>query len=249
MKHQESFTHFGYRDVPQAEKVTLVEHVFRSVAPYYDRMNDVMSFGIHRLWKKFTLQVANVRPGHVVLDVAAGTGDLAIGLAKQIGASGHVFMSDINDAMLNAGRDRLLDAGITNVSYVQANAECLPFVDNYFDCITMAFGLRNVTNKLAVLTSLYRILKPGGKLLILEFSQLSLPFLRKLYDLYSFQVIPLLGEWIANDKASYQYLVESIRRHPDQDTLKAMMQEAQFEDVTYFNLNAGIAALHKGYKY
>jgi demethylmenaquinone methyltransferase/2-methoxy-6-polyprenyl-1,4-benzoquinol methylase len=248
MKNEEP-THFGYRSVASQDKANLVAQVFRSVAPRYDLMNDVMSLGIHRLWKRITLQEANVRKGQVVLDVAAGTGDLAIGLAKAAGREGQVIMTDINDAMLTVGRDRVIDEGLTDISFVQADAECLPFVDNYFDCITMAFGLRNVTNKPAALASLYRILKPGGKLLILEFSHLSIPILSRLYDLYSFHVIPALGQWFAGDKASYQYLVESIRKHPDQESMKNMMSESGFDEVTYFNLNAGIAALHKGYKY
>lgn len=245
----EGMTHFGYRTVAVHDKANLVAQVFRSVAPRYDLMNDIMSLGIHRLWKRITLQEANIRKGQVVLDVAAGTGDLTIGLAKAAGSQGQVIMTDINDAMLTVGRDRVIDEGLTSVSYIQANAESLPFVDNYFDCITMAFGLRNVTNKNAALASLYRILKPGGKLLILEFSHLSIPIINNLYNLYSFHVIPVLGQWFAGDKASYQYLVESIRKHPNQESMKTMMSESGFDDVTYFNLNAGIAALHKGYKY
>lgn len=243
-------THFGFRDVPVEEKSSLVAEVFRSVASKYDVMNDVMSLGMHRLWKKFTIEQANVRRGQFVLDVAAGTGDLSRAFAKQVGPSGKVVMTDINDAMLAVGRDRLTDAGIIgNIEYVQADAENLPFESNYFDCVTIAFGLRNVTNKLAALQSMYRVLKPGGKLLILEFSKPTTPILNKIYDTYSFNLIPKLGQLIANDRDSYQYLVESIRMHPDQDTLKALMIEAHFEDVDYHNLSGGIVALHKGWKY
>lgn len=243
-------THFGYREVPENEKVTLVKEVFRSVAPKYDLMNDVMSFGMHRLWKRFTIQQAALRPGQVLLDVASGTGDLAKAFAKIVGPTGKVIMTDINEAMLQVGRERLEDAGVMgNVECVIADAENLPFPDNHVDCITISFGLRNVTNKLNALKSMYRVLKPGGKLLILEFSHPENPLLNKLYDVYSFNVIPKMGELITNDKDSYQYLVESIRMHPNQQTLKSMMQEAGFDDVDYHNLNGGIVALHKGYKY
>jgi demethylmenaquinone methyltransferase / 2-methoxy-6-polyprenyl-1,4-benzoquinol methylase len=243
-------THFGFRKINAEEKSNLVADVFRSVAPKYDVMNDLMSFGLHRLWKRFTLDEASLRPGQTVLDVASGTGDLAKSFAKIVGKRGKVIMTDINEAMLNTGRDRLADAGVVgNVDYVQADAEQLPFADNYFDCVTIAFGLRNVTNKAAALRSLYRVLKPGGKLLILEFSHPTVPIVNQFYDLYSFNVIPKLGEWVANDRTSYQYLVESIRMHPDQETLKAMMLESGLEEVTYFNLSGGIVALHKGYKY
>lgn len=241
-------THFGYREVPKNDKANLVGEVFHSVAPKYDLMNDVMSLGMHRLWKRFTLNEANVRPGQAVLDVASGTGDLAKVFAKQVG-HGQLIMTDINEAMLQIGRDRLLDEGVSHLCCVQADAECLPFADNYFDCITIAFGLRNVTDKEAALSSMYRVLKPGGKLLILEFSHPPIPIINKLYDIYSFNLIPKIGELIANDRNSYQYLVESIRKHPDQETMKAMMLAAQFEEVTYFNLSGGIVALHKGYKY
>ena len=245
-----STTHFGYRDVNAEEKAGLVAEVFRSVAPKYDLMNDVMSFGLHRLWKRFTIDQAAPRPGQKILDVAAGTGDLTKAFAKKVGRHGKVIMSDINDAMLAVGRDRLIDAGIIgNVECVQADAENLPFADNDFDCVTIAFGLRNVTNKAAALRSMYRVLKPGGKLLILEFSTPPSKLLSKAYDLYSFNIIPNMGELITSDKESYQYLVESIRMHPDQDTLKTMMEDAGFEDVEYFNLTGGVVALHKGYKY
>lgn len=250
MSTESNKTHFGYKDVPNEEKAKLVAEVFRSVAPKYDLMNDVMSFGMHRLWKRFTIQQANIRPGQKILDVASGTGDLAREFAKLVGSDGKVVMTDINEAMLSVGRDRMIDAGIVgNLECVQADAEDLPFESNYFDCITIAFGLRNVTDKAKALRSMYRVLKPGGKLLILEFSKPTVPLLSKLYDAYSFNIIPKMGEWITKDRASYQYLVESIRKHPDQETLKTMLKEAEFSDIEYFNLNAGIVALHKGWKY
>lgn len=243
-------THFGYREVPENEKANLVAEVFRSVAPKYDLMNDLMSMGMHRLWKRFAITQAALRPGQQVLDVASGTGDLAKAFAKIVGPTGKVIMTDINEAMLQVGRERLEDAGIVgNLECVLADAEKLPFPDNHVDLVTISFGLRNVTDKAAALKSMYRVLKPGGKLLILEFSKPPSPLLNKLYDLYSFNVIPKMGELVTNDKDSYQYLVESIRMHPDQETLKGMMEEAGFEDVGYFNLNGGIVALHKGYKY
>lgn len=246
----EKNTHFGYRNVREEEKSSLVAEVFRSVAPKYDLMNDLMSLGMHRLWKKFTINQAALRPGHRLLDVASGTGDLAKAFSKVVGPTGKVVMTDINEAMLQVGRDRLIDAGIIgNVECVLADAEQLPFANDDFDCVTIAFGLRNVTNKLNALKSMYRVLKPGGKLLVLEFSKPPSPLLSKLYDAYSFNIIPKMGQLVTNDKDSYQYLVESIRMHPDQETLKAMMQEAGFESVNYFNLNGGIVALHKGYKY
>lgn len=243
-------TDFGYRDVPIEEKAPLVAQVFHSVAPKYDLMNDLMSLGLHRLWKRFTLAEANLHAGNTVLDIASGTGDLAIGFSNMVGKQGKVIMTDINESMLKAGRNRLIDSGnIGNIHYVQADAEHLPFANHYFDCVTIAFGLRNVTDKLSALQSMYRVLKPGGKALILEFSRPIMPLLNKLYDLYSFKIIPKIGQLIAHDKASYQYLVESIRQHPNQDTLKNMMLAAHFEDVDYFNLSGGIVALHKGYKY
>lgn len=246
----ENATHFGYRTVKETEKSHLVSEVFRSVAPKYDLMNDLMSLGLHRLWKRFTLQTADVREGHRILDVASGTGDLAKAFAKQVGKSGKVVMTDINEAMLAVGRDRMIDAGLFNqIECVLADAEHLPFADSDFDRVSIAFGLRNVTHKETALKSMYRVLKPGGKCLILEFSHPSSPLMSTLYDLYSFNVIPKLGEVITNDKASYQYLVESIRMHPKQEALKSMMMDAGFEDVTYTNLNAGIVALHVGYKY
>lgn len=250
MSSESEKTHFGYQSVNTEEKASLVKEVFQSVAPKYDLMNDLMSFGMHRLWKRFTLSQAALRPGQQVLDVASGTGDLAREFAKMVGKKGRVVMTDINEAMLAVGRDRLTDAGIVgNIECVQADAESLPFDDNTFDCVTISFGLRNVTRKEVALQSMYRVLKPGGKLLVLEFSQPTSSLLGKCYDFYSFNVIPKIGEFVANDRDSYQYLVESIRMHPNQETLKGMMQQVGFDDVEYFNLTGGIVALHKGYKY
>lgn len=243
-------THFGFKNVDKNDKSSLVAEVFQSVAPKYDLMNDVMSLGLHRLWKRFTIQQAAIKPGQRILDVAAGTGDLAKAFAKLTGPTGQVVMTDINEAMLAAGRDRLMDEGIIgNIEFALADAECLPFPENHFDRVTIAFGLRNVTNKAAALKSMFNVLKPGGKLLILEFSKPQMPLLNKFYDFYSFNIIPKVGGLIANDSASYQYLVESIRMHPDQETMKSMMVEAGFADVDYFNLSGGIVALHEGYKY
>jgi demethylmenaquinone methyltransferase/2-methoxy-6-polyprenyl-1,4-benzoquinol methylase len=243
-------THFGFTNIPLAEKAKRVAEVFSSVAGNYDLMNDLMSFGLHRLWKRFTISAAHVQPGQTILDIAGGTGDLTRAFATKVGPAGRVILADINAEMLNQGRDRLTDAGIiNNISFVQANAEQLPFPNNSFDLITIAFGLRNVTDKQAALASMYRVLKPGGKLLVLEFSKPILPILGQLYDKYSFKMIPLLGKWISNDAASYQYLVESIRMHPDQTTLASMLQTAEFEDVDFHNLSGGIVALHKGFKY
>jgi demethylmenaquinone methyltransferase/2-methoxy-6-polyprenyl-1,4-benzoquinol methylase len=243
-------THFGFREVPESAKAGLVGQVFSSVASRYDVMNDVMSFGIHRLWKRFTIQQAGVRAGQKVLDLAGGTGDLAAQFVTQVGPTGSVTVADINAAMLDVGRARFADRGLAgNVEFVQANAECLPFPDNHFDCITIAFGLRNVTHIDAALASMFRVLKPGGRLLVLEFSKPVLPGLNAVYDAYSFYLLPKFGKLIANDEESYRYLVESIRKHPDQETLKGMMEKAGFERTHYFNLSGGIVALHKGYKF
>ncbi|OGT38424.1 MAG: bifunctional demethylmenaquinone methyltransferase/2-methoxy-6-polyprenyl-1,4-benzoquinol methylase [Gammaproteobacteria bacterium RIFCSPHIGHO2_12_FULL_38_14] len=250
MPQNNKTTDFGYRHVSPDEKSSLVAEVFHSVANRYDLMNDIMSFGLHRLWKRIAVSEANIRPGQFVLDVASGTGDLVKMMAKEVGPSGKIVMTDINDSMLAIGRDRLIDAGyLNNIVWMQADAEHLPFQDQYFDCITIAFGLRNVTDKTKALTEFYRVLKPGGRLIILEFSQATSMVASKLYDLYSFHVIPQVGKMITKDKDSYQYLVESIRMHPHQSVLKAMMIDAHFEDVDYINLCNGIVAIHKGYKY
>ncbi len=243
-------THFGYREIPASEKAREVATVFDSVTDRYDVMNDVMSFGIHRLWKRYAIETSGVRTGQRVLDLAAGTGDLAMLLARRVGAAGEVVVSDINGNMLARGRDRLIDHGIAgNVRYVQADAEHLPLPDDYFDHVTMAFGLRNVTDKDAALGAMFRVLKPGGCAHILEFSQLRSAALKPAYDFYSLKVLPKLGQWIANDAASYRYLAESIRVHPDQKTLKSMMEQAGFERCGYHNLSHGIVALHRGYKF
>ncbi len=248
MSEPEAEVDFGFQRVPEAEKAARVGAVFNSVAPHYDLMNDAMSFGMHRLWKQFTLQLAQARQGQTVLDLAGGTGDLARAFAPQVGAQGTVILADINAAMLQQGRDRLLDAGVAEVRYLQADAEALPLASNSFDIVTMAFGLRNVTHKNLALAEIYRVLKPGGKLLVLEFSKPVWPGLNALYDLYSFQVLPRLGAWLANDRASYEYLVQSIRKHPPQAELQALFEQAQFSRCTYFNLSGGIVALHRGYK-
>ena len=242
------YTHFGFKNVPVDEKVDHVRGVFDSVATRYDIMNDLMSAGLHRLWKRHTIAQAGARPGHVVLDLAGGTGDLAIKFATQVGPTGHVVLADINAAMLEQGRQRLVDAGQAgNWTIAQVDAEQLPFADAAFDRITIAFGLRNVTDKAAALQSMFRVLKPGGKLLILEFSKPG-KALQPAYDLYSFKVLPLIGKVVARDEDSYQYLAESIRVHPDQDALLGMMQEAGFERCRYQNLAGGIVALHTGYR-
>ncbi|WP_297477384.1 bifunctional demethylmenaquinone methyltransferase/2-methoxy-6-polyprenyl-1,4-benzoquinol methylase UbiE [Ferrovum sp.] len=240
-------THFGFQSVAEDEKAGKVAAVFDSVASRYDVMNDLMSLGMHRLWKKFTLQVSGVRSGQRVLDLASGSGDLARGFAKKTGREGLVVMTDINPAMLSRGRDRAIDQGFL-LPTLQCDAERLPFPTAYFDCVSVAFGLRNMTHKERALEEMYRVLKPGGCALILEFSRVWEP-LKPLYDLYSFQVIPRIGQWIANDEASYQYLAESIRMHPDQETLGALMTQARFENVEWFNLSAGVVALHRGYKW
>jgi demethylmenaquinone methyltransferase / 2-methoxy-6-polyprenyl-1,4-benzoquinol methylase len=250
MSDRSDSTDFGFQQVPWEEKAQRVRAVFDSVAQRYDVMNDLMSGGAHRLWKHFTLSLTGLREGHHALDLAGGTGDLAAGLARQVGASGLVVLSDINGQMLGRGRDRLTDRGVVaNMEYVQANAERLPFTSSQFDCVTIGFGLRNVTDKAAALASMYRVLKPGGQLLVLEFSQPVVPALAKLYDLYSFSVLPVLGKVVAGDADSYRYLAESIRKHPDQETLLGMMKAAGFEDCRYHNLMAGIVAVHRGYRY
>lgn len=241
-------THFGYQSVPTGEKADRVRNVFDSVASRYDIMNDLMSAGLHRVWKRFTIDQAGIRPGNVVLDLAGGTGDLARAFAGKVGKDGHVVLADINAAMLRQGRSRLIDAGVAgNLSIAQVDAENLPFAERSFDCISMAFGLRNVTHKETALRSMYQVLKPGGKAMILEFSEPS-KAIKPAYDLYSFKVLPLLGKLVARDSDSYQYLAESIRMHPDQDALKSMMEEAGFERCRYHNLAAGIVALHIGYR-
>jgi demethylmenaquinone methyltransferase/2-methoxy-6-polyprenyl-1,4-benzoquinol methylase len=246
----ERSTDFGFQRVSRQDKARRVRGVFDSVAGNYDLMNDLMSAGTHRLWKRFTLSLANLRPGQRALDVAGGTGDLAVGLARQVGERGLVVLTDINAAMLGRGRDRLIDAGLAgNVACVQANAERLPFPDAMFDCVTIGFGLRNVTDKPAALSAMRRTLKPGGQLLVLEFSRPSVAALKPLYDAYSFRILPLLGRLVAHDEASYRYLAESIRMHPDQERLLTMMQEAGLEGCRYHNLSGGIVAVHRGYKY
>ncbi len=245
---EQARTHFGYTTVSSADKTRLVRGVFDSVASKYDLMNDLMSGGLHRLWKRFAVAEAGVRHGHVVLDLAGGTGDLARAFAARVGDEGRVVLADINRAMLEQGRRRLVDAGVGgNLSIVQADAENLPFADGSFDRVSIAFGLRNVTDKAASLASIRRVLKPGGKLLILEFSKPLEP-LRPAYDLYSFRVLPLLGRLVANDADSYRYLAESIRMHPDQDTLLAMLEAAGLERCRYQNLAGGVVALHTGYR-
>ena len=240
-------THFGYRSVGEAEKAARVAGVFSSVSAKYDLMNDLMSAGLHRLWKAFAVAIAGVRKGERVLDVAAGSGDLALDFAKAAGPSGEVWLTDINRAMLERGRDRLLDRGRA-IPAVQCDAERLPFPSDYFDCVSVAFGLRNMTRKGSALAEMQRVLKPGGRLLVLEFSRIWPPFARA-YDWYSFNVLPWLGKRIAGDEAAYRYLAESIRMHPDQQSLKGMLERSGLEDVEYFNLAAGVVALHRGYKY
>ncbi|WP_347260355.1 bifunctional demethylmenaquinone methyltransferase/2-methoxy-6-polyprenyl-1,4-benzoquinol methylase UbiE [Rudaea sp.] len=242
-------THFGYRDVPVAEKEKLVGKVFTSVAAKYDLMNDAMSFGIHRIWKRWFAATSGVRAGDHVLDLAGGTGDIAALLLARVGDAGSVVLGDINAAMLREGRDRLLNEGrVRGLAYAQVNAQALPFPDASFDAVTIAFGLRNVTDKDAALREMRRVLRVGGRALILEFSAVRDPLLKKLYDFHSFQVLPRLGALIAGDAESYQYLAESIRKHPDQATLKAMMEAAGFARVDVRNLTGGIVAIHRGYK-
>ena len=248
MKDEQKEHDFGFQKVSETEKTEKVTEVFDSVAGKYDLMNDLMSLGIHRFWKKFTLMHTGLTEGMIALDVAGGTGDLAEALAKQVGKSGSVILTDINASMLSEGRNKLLDKGsFNNITLIQSNAEELPFKDNTFDCITIAFGLRNVTNKEEALKSMLNVLKPGGKLLVLEFSKPN-ELLTPLYDFYSFNVLPKLGEWVANDSDSYKYLAESIRMHPDQDKLLTMINNTGFASSEYFNLTGGIVALHVGQK-
>ena len=245
----EESTHFGYKTIPAKDKASYVAGVFDSVANKYDIMNDIMSGGVHRIWKHITVEISRVKPGQKVLDVAGGTGDLAAKFAKRVGPSGHVVLSDINQSMLDIGRDRLIDKGLVkNISYVLADAQMLPFQDDSFDIVSIGFGLRNVTDKDRALISMRRVLRPGGKLLILEFSKPYSDLISKLYDEYSFKIIPKLGKLFANDEGSYKYLAESIRVHPDQETLKQMVQKAGLLNVEYINMSGGIAAVHMGIK-
>ena len=239
-------THFGYQQVPEEEKARRVGEVFRSVAPSYDVMNDLMSLGLHRVWKRFTLEMSGVREGSRVLDVASGSGDLAAAFAKRAGPTGQVWMTDINAAMLCVGRDKMIDMGVF-APLALCDAEKLPFAPETFDCVSVAFGLRNMTRKDAALAEMARVTRPGGRVLVLEFSRPWKP-LSRAYDAYSFNVLPALGKYIAKDEAAYRYLAESIRMHPDQETLKSMMEAAGLERVEYFNLTAGVVALHRGYK-
>ncbi len=249
MTDRKSTTHFGFKQVPVEEKAGKVADVFHSVASKYDIMNDLMSGGIHRLWKRFTIELSSVRGGNRVLDIAGGTGDLTKQFSKIVGSEGSVVLADINSSMLEVGRERLTNQGITNnIEYVQANAEALPFEDNSFDIVTIAFGLRNVTDKDKALRSMLRVLKPGGRLLVLEFSKPTNPLLEKVYDAYSFSLLPKMGKVITGDSDSYQYLAESIRMHPDQHTLKDMMSEAGFSRCDFHNMTGGIVAVHKGIK-
>jgi len=241
-------THFGYKEVPTKDKEKLVKGVFDSVASNYDLMNDVMSFGIHRLWKQYAIDIANVKKGDAILDLASGTGDLIKLYHKKIGNSGRIVSSDINEAMLDEGKRNLINSGVLGIEFVQANAEKLPFEDNSFDLVSIAFGLRNVTDKDKALSEMSRVLKPGGVLIVLEFSKTTNPVLEKIYDAYSFNLIPKFGSWFAGDEDSYQYLAESIRKHPDQETLKQMIIDAGFDMCEYQNLTGGVVAIHKGIK-
>jgi demethylmenaquinone methyltransferase / 2-methoxy-6-polyprenyl-1,4-benzoquinol methylase len=246
---EDKTTHFGYQDVPVSEKAGRVREVFDSVANKYDLMNDLMSFGIHRLWKRNTIELSGVRKGQRVLDLAAGTGDLSARFSSLVGNEGEVVFSDINAAMLHQGRDRMTDEGrVANLRYVQADAQYLPFPDDHFDCVTIGFGLRNVTDKQLALNAIFRVLKPGGRLLVLEFSKPIHRPLQKVYDIYSFSLLPKIGKWVTQDEDSYRYLAESIRMHPDQETLKGMLEHAGFERSDYFNLTGGVVAIHRGYK-
>ncbi len=242
-------THFGYKTVNVEEKAGKVADVFHSVASNYDLMNDLMSAGVHRLWKRMTIEMSGVRPGNKVLDIAGGTGDLAAKFSRIVGKDGYVVLADINDSMLKVGRDRLMDLGVVdNVKFSQSDAQHLPFPDNTFDIITIAFGLRNVTDKELALKSMLRVLKPGGRLLVLEFSKPGNPVLSKIYDTYSFSILPKLGKLFADDAESYQYLAESIRMHPDQQTLMGMMDEVGFTNTDFHNMTGGVVALHRGVK-
>lgn len=241
-------THFGFQDVPLEDKQRRVGEVFSSVASRYDVMNDLMSFGLHRLWKPFAVNAAGIRRGHHVLDLAGGTGDISKLLSKKVGPNGRVILSDINGDMLAVGRDRMIDRGIQNLDFAQINAEALPFADSTFNAVTIAFGLRNVPRKEYALAEMYRVLKPGGRVMILEFSKLAIPMLEKFYDQYSFKVIPEVGKWVTGDRESYQYLVESIRKHPDQASLRDMMQIAGLSRCDWLNLTAGVVAVHRGVK-
>ncbi len=242
-------THFGYEEVNVKEKAGRVRAVFDSVANKYDLMNDLMSFGVHRLWKRHTIEISGVRRGQRVLDLAAGTGDLSARFSGLVGPDGQVVFTDINAAMLEQGRERMLDEGrVGNLQYAQVDAQYLPFPDNYFDCVTIAFGLRNVTDKQKALDAIFRVVRPGGRMLVLEFSKPTLKPLEKIYDLYSFSLLPKIGKLVTNDEDSYRYLAESIRMHPDQETLKGMMEHAGFERCDYFNETGGVVAIHRGYK-
>ncbi len=250
MNNQKQNTHFGFKNVAWNEKQKMVGEVFHSVADKYDVMNDLMSLGIHRVWKIYAIELSQIRPGNIVLDLAGGSGDLSKLICKKVGKEGHVYLADINSSMLEVGRNKLIDSGyLQNVDFIQANAENLPFKDNFFNCVTIAFGLRNVTDKLKAIKSMYKVVKPGGKLIVLEFSTPVLPGLKPLYDWYSFNLLPKIGEFVAKDSASYEYLAESIRMHPKQEDLKEMIEEAGFEDCRYHNLSGGIVAIHIAYKY
>lgn len=243
----EQKTHFGFSEVPFEEKSSRVRGVFDSVADRYNLMNDLLSGGLHRFWKQFAVGQSGIREGSKVLDIAGGTGDLALAFATKVGSQGEVWLTDINNAMLTIGRDRLLDAGV-QISVSQCDAEMIPFPSNYFNCVSVAFGLRNMTDKTRALKEMYRVLRPGGRLLVLEFSQIWKP-LAPIYDFYSFKVLPIMGEVVAGDRDSYRYLAESIRMHPNQESLKVMMESAGFDSVDYFNLCVGVVALHRGTKY
>lgn len=249
MSEPENTTHFGYRDVPEQQKQKLVGEVFSSVARKYDVMNDLMSFGVHRLWKRYFVGTSGVRAGDAVLDLAGGTGDIAALLLPKVGAKGRVVVGDINGDMLRVGRDRMIDRGLVKgLEWSQMNAEALPFPDQSFDCVTMAFGLRNVTRKDVALQEIHRVLKVGGRALVLEFSAVKSDILKPLYDFHSFKILPRIGALIAGDESSYRYLAESIRKHPDQETLKGMMEAAGLAKCDVRNLSAGIVAIHRGYR-